>query len=58
MSKRGIDYKDGGFFFKLSKNKKINIENKIDEGDAVIFYGSIAHGVDVIDPTENSIEKQ
>ncbi len=52
MSKRGVDYKDGGFFFKTSKNKKINIENKIDEGDAVIFYGSIAHGVDVIDPKE------
>jgi hypothetical protein len=52
MSKRGIDYKEGGFFFKLSKTKKINLENRIDERDAIIFYGSIAHGVDVIDPKE------
>ena len=50
MSKRGVDYEKGGFYFKLSKNKKINLENQIDEGDAVIFYGSLAHGVEIIDP--------
>ena len=50
MSKRGIDYKSGGFYFKKSENKIINLEDKIDEGDAVIFYGSLAHGVEIIDP--------
>lgn len=52
MSKRGIDYKKGGFYFKSSKNKKLNIENKIDEGDAVIFYGSLIHGVEPVDPNK------
>lgn len=50
MSKRGVDYEKGGFYFKLSKNKNINLEDQIDEGDAVIFYGSLAHGVEIIDP--------
>ena len=50
MSKRGIDYEKGGFYFKNSKNKRINLESRIDEGDAVIFYGSLVHGVEAIDP--------
>lgn len=50
MSKRGVDYHKGGFYFNKNKNKKINIENRIDEGDAVIFYGSLVHGVETIDP--------
>ncbi len=50
MSKRGEDYDKGGFYFKLSKTKNINLEDRIDEGDAVIFYGSLSHGVEVIDP--------
>lgn len=55
MSKVGKDFKNGGFYFKSSKNKKINIEKTLDEGDAVIFYGSIAHGVDKVDPDEKLI---
>ena len=55
MSKVGIDFKNGGFYFKSSKNKKINIEKNLDEGDAFIFYGSIAHGVDKVDPDEKLI---
>ena len=31
------------------------IEKNLDEGDAVIFYGSIAHGVDKVDPDEKLI---
>ena len=50
MSKRGIDYEKGGFYFNKSKNKRINLESRIDEGDAVIFYGSLVHGVEAIDP--------
>ena len=32
--------------------EKINIEKRLQEGDAVIFYGSIAHGVEKVDPKE------
>jgi hypothetical protein len=52
MGKIGIDFNEGGFYFKKSKTKKLNIEKKLNEGDAVIFYGSIAHGVDAVDPQE------
>ena len=34
----------------ISQNKRINLESRIDEGDAVIFYGSLVHGVEAIDP--------
>ena len=50
MSKIGEDFNKGGFYFKSSSKKKLNIESKLDEGDAVIFYGSIAHGVEKVDP--------
>ncbi len=50
MSEKGKDFTKGGFYFKSSKTKKINIENNLKEGDAVIFYGSIAHGVEPVDP--------
>ena len=52
MSKIGKDFLKGGFYFKSSKIKKINIEKKLELGDAVIFYGSIAHGVEKVDPHE------
>ena len=55
MSKIGEDFSKGGFYFKLSKSKKINIEKKLEEGDAVIFYGSISHGVEKVDPEEKLI---
>lgn len=49
MSKIGEDFDKGGFYFKNKNNKKINIENKLEIGDSVIFYGSIVHGVDTVD---------
>jgi hypothetical protein len=52
MSKIGEDFLKGGFYFKSSKTKKNNIENRLEIGDAVIFYGSIAHGVEKVDPQE------
>ena len=55
MGKIGEDFKKGGFYFKYSKNKKINIENRLNIGDAVIFYGSLVHGVDAVDPDEKLI---
>ena len=50
MSKIGDDFNEGGFYFNVSKNKTIIIENKLEEGDAVLFYGSIVHGVEKVDP--------
>jgi hypothetical protein len=55
MSRLGVDFQKGGFYFKSSKLKKLNIEKQLDEGDAVIFYGSIAHGVDKVDPDKKLI---
>ena len=55
MSKIGKDFKQGGFYFKSSKSKRINVEKRVDEGDSVIFYGSIVHGVEKVDPKEKLI---
>ena len=49
MSKKGEDFETGGFYFRDKNNKKINIEDNLEIGDAVIFYGSITHGVEKVD---------
>ncbi len=49
MSKKGIDFDKGGFYFRDKNNKKLNIEDKLEIGDSVIFYGSIVHGVEAVD---------
>ena len=52
MSKIGEDFNSGGFYFRNKQNKKLNIENQLEIGDSVIFYGSVIHGVDVVDRNE------
>lgn len=49
MSKIGEDFNSGGFYFRDKQNKKVNIEKQLEIGDSVIFYGSVIHGVDVVD---------
>lgn len=49
MSKIGEDFTSGGFYFKTKTGTKINIEDRLEIGDSVMFYGSIPHGVDPID---------
>jgi len=49
MSKVGEDFNSGGFYFRDINSKKINVENQLEVGDSVMFYGSIVHGVDMID---------
>ena len=49
MSKKGIDFDKGGFYFRGKNSKKLNIEDKLEIGDSVIFYGSIVHGVEKVD---------
>ena len=48
MSKKGIDLRKV-VFFRDKNNKKLNIEDNLELGDSVIFYGSIVHGVEVVD---------
>ena len=52
MSKKGIDFQKGGFYFRDKNNKKMNIEDNLEIGDSVIFYGSIVHGVEPVDQNE------
>jgi len=52
MSKKGKDFKTGGFYFRDKLNKKKNIENYLEIGDSVLFYGSIVHGVQPVDPED------
>lgn len=49
MSKIGKDFDKGGFYFRDKNNNKLNIEDKLEIGDSVMFYGSIVHGVDTVD---------
>ncbi len=50
MSKKGEDFKTGGFYFRDKFNKRKNIEDKLEIGDSVLFYGSVVHGVEPVDP--------
>jgi hypothetical protein len=45
MSKRGVDYMDGGFYLVAEGNKVIEVEEEIDVGDIGIGYATIYHGV-------------
>jgi hypothetical protein len=49
MSKIGEDFNSGGFYFRDTNNKKMNLEEKLEIGDSVMFYGSIVHGVEPVD---------
>jgi hypothetical protein len=49
MSKIGEDFQTGGFYFRDKEGKKLNIENQLEVGDSVMFYGSIIHGVQPVD---------
>ena len=49
LSKRGVDYQEGGFYMIDEKNGKLDLETHIDAGDIGFFYASLRHGVDEID---------
>lgn len=44
MSKRGVDYEGGGFYF-LRGEEKVEIEDRLEVGDVCIGYASLKHGV-------------
>ena len=50
LSTRGVHYHEGGFYFVDGKDKKCDVEDKINAGDIGLFYASVRHGLDTIDP--------
>jgi hypothetical protein len=60
MSKRGLDYLQGGFYCMDQNVEKVDLENYLDVGDMVCAYPTVVHGVDAVDPDKeldwNSIE--
>jgi len=50
MTKKGVDYKQGGFYVVDKNENKINIEEKLDVGDYAVVFCTVIHGVDIIDP--------
>lgn len=45
MSKRGRDYRGGGFYFVGKSNKVVEVEEHFDVGDVCIGYATVMHGV-------------
>ena len=48
MSEINQDFNLGGTYFYSKKNKKINVEKKIEKGDIGLFYSTLLHGVDAV----------
>lgn len=51
MTKRGVDFADGGGYVVL-KGEKVFFEEDYEVGDLVIYNEGLIHGVDDIDPLE------
>ena len=49
LSKKGVDYIDGGPYLEI-EDRKIYFEEHYDPGDIVVYNGTSYHGVDPIDP--------
>ena len=47
-SEFGSDYDTGGFYVVNSDGKKIEIDKEVKQGDSVIFFPGLIHGVDPI----------
>jgi hypothetical protein len=52
LTTRGPDYTDGGFYFVGKNGEKIDVENNISAGDIGLFYASVKHGLEMIDPNK------
>ncbi len=53
MSKKGIDYLQGGVFFLDQNNQRVEIDNFLEMGDLYIGYPSLPHAVDTIEGDKN-----
>ena len=50
MSKRGVDYEQGGFYVVGPQNTLIDVEDRVEVGDISIGYATVMHGVGRVDP--------
>lgn len=50
LTTRGVEYRKGGFYLVDKNNSKYDIEDQIEAGDIGLFYASLRHGLDTIDP--------
>ena len=50
LSKKGVDFLDGGIYLVDSKKKKFSLENHVGVGDLSFGFGTIYHGVDIPKP--------
>ena len=57
LSKRGKSYKKGGFYV-IDENRKLDMEDHIEEGDIGFFYASLKHGMETIDPDKKPIKNK
>lgn len=56
LTKKGIDYEEGGMYF-INKNKrKFLFEDLVDVGDMSFGFGTIYHGVDISNTIANNPE--
>mgnify|MGYP001294183390 FL=1 len=53
LTTRGLDYEKGGFYLVDKNDVKFDIENEVEAGDIGLFYASIRHGLDMIDPEKS-----
>ena len=57
ITKKGMDYEDGGMYFINQKKEKLLFEDKVEIGDMSFGFGTIYHGVDVSkNVTNNQID--
>ena len=47
-SEFGTDYDAGGFYLISADGKKVEIDQKVNKGDSVIFFPGLIHGVDPV----------
>ena len=53
LTTRGVEYKNGGFYLVDDKNNKFDIEDQVQAGDIGLFYASLRHGLETIDPNKS-----
>ncbi len=56
LTKKGVDYVNGGMYAIDKNNKKIDLEKSIDIGDLCFGIATIYHGVDTCDIPQGSID--
>ena len=54
LSKKGINYEEGGIYCLDKNNEKIDLEQNIDVGDFSLGLGTIMHGVDKIKTSQTN----